>query len=335
MTLLKTRCPECNAPLKSAAGFTVGQTICCPKCETYFTVADPEAAGEGEEPEKTSGSKGKGATATRKPLRASAEDDEDDEYEKPKKKKKRRVDDDEDDEPTRSYKNSPLRYAILGVLIVTMLVLGYFYVQKVRKQREEDSANASDNTPADPPVVRPNVPPGFPPPPPGGPNGPGGFNRPGPRLPNPAGAGPKLPNPGGPAPKLPNPTRPGTGGGAPGNAPSVGMFGDPAPNSPEAKKLIEKFKDVLVGKKWVANLGDGVTQELAYETNGTFTTSLSGPEPVTVSGKYTIRQAVGTKGLKIQLDTTVGPQTITVIFEDDEIQHPTLQPGVTGTFRKK
>ena len=54
-------------------------------------------------------------------------------------------------------------------------------------------------------------------------------------------------------------------------------------------------------------------------------------------GGYTVQGLVGAvKGLEgSQLDAGNGPRTITATFDDDELQHPTLQPGVTGTFRKK
>ncbi len=318
MALLKIRCPECKAPLKSSAGFTVGQTVCCPKCETHFAVEEP--AGETEEPGTSPKGKGKVATATRKPLRATAGDDEDTDEGVKKPKKKKRVDDDEyDDEPTRSYKNSPLRYVVLGVLVLTMLILGLLLYDKRKSERElADGNSSSDDGTIAPPSPLPLAPAELPGGggakggPKGGPKG--GFK----------GGDLKGKQPVGPRPEM-----------NPGNAPSSGLFGTPAPGSESAAALTEKFKKMLVSSKWVADLGDGVTQELTYETNGTFTTSLSGPEKVVVSGKYTIRQPVGTKGLKIQLDTTAGPQTVTAIFEDDELQHPTLRPGLTGTFRKK
>ena len=114
MSLLKIKCPECRAGLKSAAGFTPGQTVCCPKCETYFAVEEPTD----EEP---------AAAKPRKAVRAAAADDDEDE---PRKKRKKPRDDEDDAFEERSYKNSPLRYAILGVLVVVMLVLGYFLYEK-------------------------------------------------------------------------------------------------------------------------------------------------------------------------------------------------------------
>ncbi len=307
MALLKTRCPECNAGLKSPTGFAVGQTVCCPKCETYFAVEEPEEA-EGEEPKKApAGTKGKraDAPAAKKTLKATvADDDDDDDDDAPKKqKKKKKVSYDEDEEGTQSYKNSPLRFVILGVLVVVMLVMGYFLYDKRKKEKAAGGGDTSRDEAA---VVNPRV-----------------ADQNGPKLqpiqPGLVVGGPKQPNPGGK-------------GGAP--AVPFGLGGGPALTPAQAQAQMQKFKTALVGT-WVADLGGGVTEELTYTATGTFTTKLTGPAPATLTAKYTIKELVGTKGVKIQLDTGGGTRTVTATFEDDELQHPTLQPGVTGTFRKK
>ncbi len=297
MALLKTRCPECNAGLKSPTGFAVGQTVCCPKCETYFAVEEPE----GEEPKKApAGAKGKAtdAPAAKKTLKATVADDDDDDA--PKKKKKKKVSYDEDEEGTRSYKNSPLRFVVLGVLVVVMLVMGYFLYDKRKKE-----AGGGDTSRDEAAVVNPRV-----------------ADQNGPKL------QPIIPGVGAGGPKQPNP-------GGKGGAPVVpfGLGGGPALTPAQIQAQMQKFKTMLVGT-WVADLG-GVTEELTYAANGTFTTKLGGPAPATLTAKYTIKELVGTKGVKIQLDTGGGTRTVTATFEDDELQHPTLQPGVTGTFRKK
>lgn len=66
------------------------------------------------------------------------DDDFDDEDDRPRRTRRR---DDDEDEPTgwQRYKRSPVRFALLGVLVVVMLVLAYFLYQK--KQRER-AANA-------------------------------------------------------------------------------------------------------------------------------------------------------------------------------------------------
>ena len=111
MTLKHITCPECGAGLKSASGFNPGQTATCPKCETDFEVTGP---GEGRPP-----------------------DDED--YAPKKKKKKKAADDDGGEEW--SYKKSWIRYAVLGVLVVVMLLLGYMLYQKRQREKEEARAN--------------------------------------------------------------------------------------------------------------------------------------------------------------------------------------------------
>lgn len=39
MAIPQTQCPECREVVASEAGFSSGQTVLCPKCETYFTAA--------------------------------------------------------------------------------------------------------------------------------------------------------------------------------------------------------------------------------------------------------------------------------------------------------
>lgn len=141
VALLKIKCPECGAGLKSPTGFTVGQTVCCPKCETYFPVEEPEEEAE-EAPKKSAPAGGKPAPA-KKPVKAAADEDEDeeeDEEEAPKKKKKKKRRDDDDEDGGRSYKNSPLRFIILGILIIIMLVLGYMLYEKKKKEKEDNAA---------------------------------------------------------------------------------------------------------------------------------------------------------------------------------------------------
>jgi uncharacterized Zn finger protein (UPF0148 family) len=321
VALLKTRCPECNAPLKSSTGFTVGQTVCCPKCETYFAVEEPEKetdeSEEDEAPKKATAKSKTNDAPAKKPLKAAAADDDDDDNdEKPKKKKKNRAYDD-DEEPKRSYKNSPLRYAILGVLVVIMLVLGYMLIEKKKKERELAKADESPSAPS--------VPSGQIPPPP---------IMMGPNIGRPPGGGPGVPLP---KQKLPvaNKQPNGQPVGPAGN-PLGGFVGGagPIPGTPEAQKLTQALTTALVAT-WTADLGDGVTEELTYTAAGTYTQKLTGPTPTTVSGKYIVKELVGSKGLKIQIDTAAGSRTVRVTFEDDELQHPTLQPGVTGSFRKK
>jgi hypothetical protein len=65
-------------------------------------------------------------------------DDEDDYDDRPRKKKRRRTDDEETG--WQKYKRSPVRFAVLGVLVVGMLVLAYFLYQKLERQGRRDAA---------------------------------------------------------------------------------------------------------------------------------------------------------------------------------------------------
>jgi len=119
-----------------------------------------------------------------------------------------------------------------------------------------------------------------------------------------------------------------------GSDPFSGLLGGGRPLTQNDKDaLVRKYKSALVGT-WTADLGNGVSEELVY-TDSTYSAKLSGPAPAMASGKYTVAGLVGTRGLKLRLDTAAGPRTVTATFEDGELQHPTLQQGVTGTYRKK
>src|SRR5581483_885693 len=98
------------AGLKSQTGFTVGQTVCCPKCETYFAVEEPRGGPVG--------------------------DDADDQ---PRRKKR------QEDESEWSYKNSWIRYAVLGVLLVVLGVLGYMLYDKKQREAKEARETPSDD----------------------------------------------------------------------------------------------------------------------------------------------------------------------------------------------
>ena len=142
-----------------------------------------------------------------------------------------------------------------------------------------------------------------------------------------------------PEPAPPKPRKGGKGGGlgaavGGGAADTVGgLLTGSAPTPAAAAALKEKFQQTLVGT-WVADLGDGYRQELTYTADGTYSAQLTGPAPASASGKYTVLQAIGTRALKLKLGEADG-RTITVTFDGDTIEHPSLRPGVTGTFRKK
>ena len=96
-------CPTCAMKRASKSGFTVGQMVECRGCKTAFPVPDPSARKKAKPP--------------------AVEDD--DEEERPKKKKKKGTKAGEG-----SYASSPMRFVVLGVLVVTMLVMGYFLYRK-------------------------------------------------------------------------------------------------------------------------------------------------------------------------------------------------------------
>lgn len=94
MSLNRISCPECGTGLKSSTGFSAGQLVSCPKCETEFTVDEStpvsvSSAGDAEEV------------------------------------------------GTRSYKNSWMRFAVLGGLLVVLAVLGYMLYDKKMKENKE------------------------------------------------------------------------------------------------------------------------------------------------------------------------------------------------------
>ncbi len=163
MPIMRAVCPECAAGMKnnSPAGFSVGQTIECPKCGTYFAVeAVPPAA-------KLLPAKPAPAKAVAAKPRPADDADED----RPKTKAKARRDEDEDDDDEEdddddrprkkskkgknsrdekgSYKKSPVRFIILGGLVVIMLVGAFFLYQKIQKEKDDANAPAPVSNPDD------------------------------------------------------------------------------------------------------------------------------------------------------------------------------------------
>lgn len=135
-----------------------------------------------------------------------------------------------------------------------------------------------------------------------------------------------------PEPKPRKPARGGAGLGGGAVDAVGGLLVGSAPAPVAAQALKEKYQALLVGT-WTAELGDGYRQELTYNADGTYSSLLSGPMPTTASGGYVVSQAIGTKAVKLTLND--GARTITVSFDGDAIEHPSLRPGLTGTFRKK
>jgi hypothetical protein len=142
-----------------------------------------------------------------------------------------------------------------------------------------------------------------------------------------------------PAPQPPQPPQPKPKppkGGKDGTSfdPLGGLLGGGAPTGDAAQALKQKYQAQLVGT-WAAALGDGFTEERTYNPDGTYSAKLTGPAPATASGKYAVLQLVGSKGLKVRFGDGPAGRTLTVNFEGDELEHLSLRPGVTGTFRKK
>ena len=121
MPILKATCPECGAKISSPDGFDIGEELECPKCETEFKVRAPKPAAVPAKPKVVD------------------DDDDDEDYEEPRPKKKTKKDFRGDDDDEKSYKNSPLRFLVLGVLVLIMLVGGFFLVRKILAER---AANA-------------------------------------------------------------------------------------------------------------------------------------------------------------------------------------------------
>ena len=121
MALNRLACPACGAAVHSAAGFAAGQAVNCPKCESEFTV--DEAA-----------------------IRSAASAEAADDFVPGKPRL--------DEDPEWSYRNSSLRYAVLGVLLVVLVVLGYLLYDK--KMKERQAASGSEEGRGIPPAVVPN-----------------------------------------------------------------------------------------------------------------------------------------------------------------------------------
>ena len=120
MALTRLACPACGAAVHSAAGFTAGQVVNCSKCETKFTV--DEAA-----------------------IRSAASADAADDFVPGKPRL--------DEEAEWSYRNSSLRYGVLGVLLVILVGLGYLLYDK--KMNERQAASGSEEGRGIPPAELP------------------------------------------------------------------------------------------------------------------------------------------------------------------------------------
>jgi hypothetical protein len=288
VALNQIECPECGARLKSPEGFTPGESVDCPKCESSFTVraSNYDAAVDGESP-----------------------------------KKRRRG----DDEVEKGYKNSPMRYAVLGVLVAVMIVLGVLLVQKKQRDREIEEENAKINAKENggpdqqapilpPPVIGKGVVIG------GGPVGPPPVGPP--PLPPP----PPLPGQKGPNITVPKKNPPIPGGGPTGGN---GVFAEtPFNGTPEFNSLMTKLRQQLAGS-WQGAAPDGTVHRVTYKADGQFTLDVGGK---TTSGTWQAVGLVGGKVLKISRGT---PTAYKVVFEGDELIHDTDTAGVSLVMKKK
>jgi hypothetical protein len=152
----RATCPECHATLSSPNGFTLGQVIICPKCDTYFDVTAPKpvAAAPAQPTAKPAAKKPAVVVEDendppRPKKKAAVRVDEEDEDDRPRKKPRRRDEDDEDNRPrskkkkksveSGSYRTSPIRFIILGILVLIMVILGVMLYLK-KKAEQENSA---------------------------------------------------------------------------------------------------------------------------------------------------------------------------------------------------
>ena len=162
MPLNRIECPSCGAGLKSTAGFAVGQKIRCPKCQVPFAVEEPaDAADDVAPPPPPKPAARPPAAPAKKPVKAVAAvaDDNDDEDDRPRKKKRPARDDEDDDRPRKKkkggYKTSPVRFLILGVLLVALGVLGYMLYDKKQKEKADAAKPAPADTDGDDDLGKP------------------------------------------------------------------------------------------------------------------------------------------------------------------------------------
>ena len=300
MAIMRITCPECGAGLKSADGFTVGQEVECPKCATEFEVEKPVAA------KTTALAPSKTRALSKKTAKLSAGEDEDDDLPKKKKKKKKRAADEEEEW---SYKNSWIRFAVLGVLLIVLAVLGYMLYQKKQKEKENADKPAPDAGQTAPAFAQ-NT---------------GGFNAKGNIKLNPLG-NPPSPQPGvvvvPPGGFNPPPPPPGLAGDIP-------FFGGSPAMSPQEKQQKQAVLQAKLTGTWQADLGGGKTQTVTYTPDGKFTETGAKPQ----TGTWRVSELLGTRGLV--LARSGEPREVSAVFEGDEMIHDTAERGVSGVFRKK
>ena len=320
MSLTRILCPDCGAGLASKAGFVIGQPVTCPKCKTPFKVSAPFEEVKDDTPSPPTKAPAE-AKKTVRAVVAVVEDDEDededeDERPKKKKKKKRRDEDEDEDEEGSSYRNSWIRYTILGILVIVMLVLAYFLYEKWKPQKETAEVKAEEGA-SNPPPPRMGI---------------RGLPGQGPGIP---GQGPGIPGQG---PELAGTRRPKTDPKIGQNPPLAGLGGfDPlaVPQTPaQIAERTAKLSQKLIGT-WEGTSSDGATHRIEYRADMTFSHTIQGgAEPGTTMGKYVVTGLIGNKVLTLARPLGTG-NMIKVTFEDDELIHDTATPGESIILRKK
>lgn len=153
MPLMKISCPECNANLKTTNpnGFKVGVVMGCPKCEATFNVSaeekpkpknkivvvddDEEDVDDDENVDDQDGD-GDGVKVESNKKNSKSDKQINSKNIKGKKKSKSKSDKD----GKKGYRNSPIRYIVLGLLLLTMIVMGVFLLLKWKNQADADKA---------------------------------------------------------------------------------------------------------------------------------------------------------------------------------------------------
>jgi len=136
MPLTRVVCPSCQAGLKSAAGFKPRQKLRCPKCQGIVTVPAPvvEVLDDEMEDKAPPPPKPSAKSSIKKiPVAANLEDDDEEQEDRPVRKKKKKK--------GGSYKSSPIRFVILGVLFVVLGVMGYMLFLKKATDKETIAHN--------------------------------------------------------------------------------------------------------------------------------------------------------------------------------------------------
>ncbi|MEO2088788.1 MAG: hypothetical protein ABGY75_04710 [Gemmataceae bacterium] len=155
-------CPKCSTyfevtatvapPVERAAPILPAQPLAAKPLPAKPIPAWRDDDDEDDRPRKKRREDDEDDRPRKKPVVEVLEDDEDDD-DRPRKKRRREDDDEDDDDRPRKkkkkrnagrdegggYSNSPIRFVVLGVLVLVMVVLGVMLILKQLKEREQDS----------------------------------------------------------------------------------------------------------------------------------------------------------------------------------------------------